>query len=284
MKPDKIKLLVGILSLIVLLLLVIKIYPVSVEETEISTPDVGLAEEPSQDSDLPDGALLVPNQEAGGGELVRTETIVCNNERYILGVTLNKYYFSDIYKDVQTSENLLVRIRSSGTGSPIGSPLTILSVPEKDCDRVFLTRLHPELGQHRYSIFEWKVGSPTVRELTTGEEFSQSLPDDYNWNKIVSPDGERVLSVIASGKPTPREKRWTCDYRTLLLFHLRKDTSEILVRLPDTEAFDSGFSEAGTCDGVNTGWLDESTIYYNVYDVTTEGSPLLERRTLKIER
>ncbi len=70
--------------------------------------------------------------------------------------------------------------------------------------------------------------------------------------------------------------------------NLREDKSIELVRLSDQEDFVNGFTDLSPyCDGLSFGWVDNSTIYYDVYDATTKvifySKPrlLIERRIFK---
>ena len=232
----------------------------------------------------PEKVLPTPTEKAGT-ELINTEKFVCNNESYVLDVVLikNDGYFNDIYKSSRLPENLLVHEEASGDG--LGA-IRVLAIPKERCDRVYLTRFSYETGAIARGIYEWRIGESIIDEVVGMREFRYTtLPYPHDGESSVSSDGNRVLA-------TPREDTdfEKCELRVLYLYHLNEHTKEILVRLPRNEIFNSGFDdELGFCVEINYGWLDESTIYYDVYDATrTEEShyflhPLLERRTLKIE-
>lgn len=215
-------------------------------------------------------------------ELISTESVVCGDETYIFNVVLNRFYFSNIYKTSRLPENLFFHEQSSGKeGNPFGA-LSVLSVPKQNCDRIYLTRVSPYGGVSTLGIYEWIVGENSVREILSYKDFHHTfLPSRFDGKKTVSPDGERVIVVQREDSELSG-----CNARILKLFSLREHQSDVLVRLPQDEIFDLGTGgEEGYCSP-DFGWIDESTIYYDVYihSPTTVGvATFLERRTLKIQ-
>lgn len=163
---------------------------------------------------------------------------------------------------------------------------SILTTPSTNCDRIYLTNVlpisHPVPAQ---GIFEWRIGAQEIRELAISKEFTGNrvpYPPKPNRLAPLSPDGEKII-VAKQGAPTG-ENQW-CNYKSLYFLDLRKDISRLLVQLPGSESLDDGISDLDPyCGGLNFGWLDENTIYYDVYDSTKNPPyPIIERRTLKIE-
>lgn len=238
-----------------------------------------------------------------GGEVpyvAKTETAACNGKTYIIntskiftGSGISDYlYFTDIYREYVSLPNLLIHWKNpynesvyEGKTYVERSIFSILAVPLKNCGEIYLTTVlnisHP-LPAAR--IFKWQIGTAEIRELAVSKEFSgEYTPYPHLENKIwMSPDGGKILvakrNAIFNGKEY-------CNFRILRLIDLRNDSSEILVQLPEDESFDNGNSDLEPyCEGLSFGWLNESEIYYDIYDATTEyNRQLLERKTLSID-
>jgi len=224
------------------------------------------------------------------GEIVSTQNVVCGGNTYIFDAVRFKDsgYFNDIYKNVHTKENLILHARAAwgeetyqGKTYKVLGVFSVLAVPRDNCDRIYLTVLRPETDAPGRGMFEWRLGADEPRELTVSDKFREDFVVSYpdKLDKAVSSDGEKIV-VTQPDEQVVSEK--TCSLRMLYLINLRKDTAELLMKLPKTETFDRGRSETGNCGGVNIGWVDETTIYYDVYDATKPGAPLKERRALKI--
>lgn len=221
-------------------------------------------------------------------EIVQTETVECGGETYIFDLALveNRTYFNEIYKSSRSIKNLLVREKASGIDG--FGPKRILAVPQKNCDRIFLTRFTPESDAWAgIGIYEWQAGGIEIRELSISKEFRGDYVSSYpnDWRKdVVSPDGEKV--IVAQPPDNEYEKQlqeWWCGLKSMRLLKLKEDVSEILVQLLKNEILDNGRSMTGNCSGVDIGWVDNSTIYYVVYDVDGDQVSFSERRTLNID-
>lgn len=238
--------------------------------------------------ELQDGELKIISTEIIKGEdlvknketlkLIRTETVMCNNERYLFDTifTKNKGYFNDIYRNTRLSENFIIRLKSSRGGN-LGA-FFALTAAKKNCDKIYLSVVIEETDIPMNGIFEWRIGEESVRELATSHKFASNYVT-FPKNEWISPDGEKIIIAyqINSQADNPQ-----CNYRNLLLINLREDIFKILLSLPETEVFDNGYSDlAPYCKGLNFGWLNGSTIYYDVYDSVTNHS-FLEQRTLVI--
>lgn len=227
-------------------------------------------------------------------ELIRTETVVCNDEVYIFDVVSYQertYFFNDIYKNHRSPENLIVRLKAP-RGGEVGA-FMVLATPKADCDRIYLTtfvlKTHEPVGR----IFEWYIGEKTVRELSISQEFWEYYVMSFDHHSSLFFDGPRWLSpshekILVAHQNEPTAKNEQCDYRTLRLLRLRDDKSELVTQLPKGETFDNGREYLGRgdslllCDGFNFGWMDESTIFYDVFDKTKD-APSRKVKNLLIE-
>ncbi len=239
-----------------------------------------------------DVSTTATSKKNGTQKIIRTETIVCDNEIYIFDIAREgNDYFNEIYKTNKSRDNLILRSQAQRELVYEGKAyielvtFSILTVPKRNCDRIYLTSIlpisHPVPAQ---GIFEWRIGASKIRELAISKEFAGNYVPYYpGQRKIasVSPDGERI--IVAQQGDLTGENRW-CNNKTLHFLDLRKDVSKVLVQLPKIETFDDGTSDLDPyCNGLNFGWQDESTIYYDVYDATKEGMrPFKERKTLVI--
>lgn len=227
--------------------------------------------------EFPEGEEIKVIEEEETAELMETEIVSCNNETYIFDTVLleRKGFFNDIYKISRSSDNLIVRLKSPEEN--FFGIFSILVIPKKDCDRMYLTSHVWASDVPAIRIFEWQIGGKEARELAVSNEFASN----YTSKDWISPNGEKI---IIAQQTEPNEENFWCDHRTLRLLRLREDISEVLVQLPETETFDDGNSELSPyCQGLNFGFEDELTIYYDVYDATTvRNRPFLERRTLSI--
>lgn len=227
-----------------------------------------------------------PPQERIVGETIWTEEIQCSDETYVFETVLNEDetgYFNNIYRNTNSPENFIVRLKAPTVGL---DTFFVLAVPKEDCDKIYLTVARYETSRPRKGIFEWKIGEKEVHELAVSKEFFGYLAPSYptDLKEAVSLDGEKFIVVKLDERITT--DKWVCDPRILKLLHLREDVSEILAQLPEEEVFtnssDSDFE--GFCIGIDFGWVDDSTVYYDVYDATIERNrPLIERRTLSTE-
>lgn len=215
------------------------------------------------------------------GEIIQTEEVQCNNETYVFEMVLTKdktAYFNNIYKDTNTADNFIASIKALPRG---GNVFFVLGAPRENCDRIYLTVALYETDAPLRGIFEWKTSGATIRELAIGENFRTDLvaQSPNYWRNAVSSDGDSII-VAQANKPFLSEN--FCHLQTLLLLHLIKDESNAVVKLSDKEMLSQGEEGGiGGCPGMNFGWVDDSTIYYDVYG-TTADHPLLERRMLKI--
>lgn len=221
------------------------------------------------------------------GKVVFSESVICGGDTYIFETVLveNQTYYNEVHKTARSPENFIARLKSP-RGDDLGF-FSVLATPQKNCDRIYLTTGIQESDVPRARIYEWMVGATEAHELMAGQYFYSSFVP-FHGTTWVSPDGEKI---IVAQQTDPKEKNLWCDHRTLRLIHLREDRSEILLQLPEAETLDNGYSDlAPYCAGLNFGWLDDTTLYYDVYDATkgmfnvaTESNrSLLERRTLKI--
>ncbi|MFQ5753235.1 MAG: hypothetical protein ACE5HI_14680, partial [bacterium] len=99
--------------------------------------------------------LSVPIREEGA--LIKTETAVCNNEKYVFDTIFikEKGYFNDIYKTKRAKDNFVMRLKSPRGGN-LGF-FSILSVPQKECDRMYLTTVIGETDAPKKGIFVWDI-------------------------------------------------------------------------------------------------------------------------------
>ena len=219
-------------------------------------------------------------------KLIRTESVVCGDETYIFDTIFieGKGYFNDVYKTVRSPENFLTRLKSQEWGPYYGA-FKFLTINKKNCDTLYFTSIFMNTDTPYWYIFKWQPGDEVVTKIAVGDTFfGNKIPRNNKW---ISPTGVRLL--IAEKIP-PYLKNY-CDYRISTLLNLADGTSEKLLELPTTENFDNGYSDLEPyCAGLDFGWIDSQTIYYDVYDTTKgvyDGStgsfhPLIERRTLKI--
>lgn len=229
---------------------------------------------------------LRPSEEGAIPAFVKSETAACGSEIYILDTVFFKEkvyngYFTDIYKNTRKPEEFIVRLKAPGAGL---KAFFILAVPRNNCDRIYLTVAKYETSTPLKGIFVWRVKEKEFRELKVSEEFKEDFVGTYllsDWKNTVSLDGDKI--IVAQ----PATNVESCDFRILRLLDLRRDISTVLEQLVENETFTYSTyrDEEGFCLGVNIGWLDESTIYYNVYNATVDiDRPLLERRVLTIEK
>lgn len=160
-----------------------------------------------------------------------------------------------------------------------------LSTPETNCNSIYLTtRLfiaHPVPVER---IFEWPIGARNVKELSISREFSGELvPYMAGSGNVppVSPDGEKVLIARRESSASGGDY---CGFKALRLLDLRSDTAETVLNLSSLELLDNGSTDLEPyCNGLNFGWQDRNTIWYDVYNATVDHDrPLIERRTLKV--
>ncbi|KKR47177.1 MAG: hypothetical protein UT82_C0002G0024 [Parcubacteria group bacterium GW2011_GWB1_40_14] len=228
--------------------------------------------------------LPAPPHERVVGEVIRTEEIRCNAETYIFETVLTEDqtgYFNNIYRGTNSAEDFATSIKAPPMG---GNTFFILAAPQENCNRIYLTVALYETDAPRKGIFAWHVADATLQELSVSENFRSDLAVSYpqDLTSVVSHDGEKVLVAQAS---EPYSQENYCNLRILALLHLREDEKEVLVQLPDGETLtDFNESAVGQCSGLNLGWIDNSTIYYDVYDATVTGvRPFIERRKLSIK-
>ncbi len=236
-----------------------------------------------------------PIDEAAG-QVVAMESIVCGNSTYIFDLVLkNGDYINNIYKTSRSPENVLLRVSQQKTETGGRGVLRVLAVPKKNCDRIYFTRYTPDSDASVRGLFEWRLGSNEIRELATSQRFSGFYTPNPVWDAAlkqvvvrdkdaVSPGGEMV--VVAEPVGDKFVEGQFCDRRTLSIINLRDDTPTIVVQLPSTENLtisNTEDSEFSYCSGLNFGWQNDTTIYYDVYDATTTTNRSLEeRRTLSI--
>ena len=249
-----------------------------------------------QDINIPavDKISLSILKEGEDPELIRTETVVCNDEVYIFDVVSYQertYFFNDIYKNYRSPENFIVRLKAPRGGEE--GAFMILATPKVDCDRIYLTTFILKTYEPVGRIFEWRIGEKTVRELSISQEFWEYYVMSFDHHLSLFFDGPRWLSpghekILVAHQNEPTAKNERCDYRTLRLLRLRDDKSELVAQLPRGETFDNGREYLGRgdllllCDGFNFGWIDESTIFYDVFDKTKD-APSREVKSLVIE-
>lgn len=233
--------------------------------------------------------VIISKEEVVNAEFIRTESVECNSSSYILETvfveetnSINNIwgYFNNIYRNTNSTENFIASIKAPALG---GNTFFILAAPKENCDRIYLTVARYETDAPLIGIFEWKITDNTLRELSISSSFRADLAINYpdGLEKVISPDGDYLLV-------TQRESEYSyenpCDLRSLLLLNLREDKYEVLVHLPKGELLTSFNRSESTCPGIDIGWLDNTTVYYDVYDATSEEwiYPLVERRMLSI--
>ena len=215
------------------------------------------------------------------GRVVSTKEVICGGKTFVFDIILlnNNTYFNEIYEDSRTLDNFVVRLKSS-RGGMLGS-FFILTTPRRDdCDSIYLTAIILESDAPSKRIYRWRVGAMDVAELNISPEYSDAFIP-YKSKEHISPDGEKVL---VAQQTIPKSEIF-CAHRTLRLLDLGKDSSEIVVQLSEVESFDNGTSDLEPyCNGLNFGWEDNDTVYYDVYDATVDyNRPFVERRTLSIQ-
>lgn len=241
-----------------------------------------VTEERQEEVSTPEQVPSRPSPKRVIGEIIRTETAQCNGEIYIFEMVLTedqRSYFNNIYRNIPSTENFVTSIKAPPRG---GNTFYFLAAPQENCDRIYLTVALYESDAPLAGIFEWRIGAQEVHELATGKDFLQNhLPYPFREKSWLSPDGE---AIIFARQTEPTRANFWCDHRTLRLIHLREDVSETLVGLPKGETFDNGNSDlAPYCQGLKFGWENEKTIYYDVYDATTDPPrSRLGRKTLSI--
>ena len=213
--------------------------------------------------------------------MIKTENASCKGESYILETVLSEGKYSyGIYKTSYSAGNLIVSLKS-----PVnGKALSLLSVPKENCSKLYLTAYIPETDSPAGGMFEWKIGETTIEELAISSDFSSVFTPFYtdgNWNRSISPDGERIVIAQPSETSDNEESELYCYYQKLVLLDLSQDTSKLLVELPKSEGLDRGSSLTGNCVGISVGWINSSTVYYDVFGVD-QGRSLIERRTISI--
>lgn len=233
------------------------------------------------------------SQERVIGEVVRTEEIECGGKTYVFDTvkvstrpeTHDRVYFNDVYKNKRAEQNFIIRLKSQRWGA-FGA-FKFLSIDKKDCSAVYLTSVFMETDAPYADIFKWQLDDEGVTKLVIGDMFFGHYTPTQD-NKWISPSGERILIAIPNAGLGSQDY---CRYKTLKLLNFSEDKSVELIRLPDNEDFVDGFTDLSPyCGGLSFGWVNNSTIYYDVYDATVEVNyvnntfrPLIERRTLIVK-
>lgn len=229
-----------------------------------------------------------PSQEEPIGRLVYAKSIECGNEEYVFEVAVSEElgYFTNVYKDTNSPENFVTALKYQ-KGTSAYYHYSPISAYQMDCNIIYLTKAFPGDGP-LLGIYEWQIDTNLIRELAISSElYSQYYPHFRNTKPrlpSVSPDGNRILIAIPN---RGLDERDYCHYKTLKLLDFREDRSVELVRLSENEDFVDGLSDLSPyCQGLSFAWLDDSTIYYDVYDATPglvaypTPRPVIERRTL----
>lgn len=225
-------------------------------------------------------------QERIMGKVFFTESVECNNKKYIFETVESKTlgWPTNVYIESSLPENFIA-VLTPPKEEGFENIYFVISASKKNCNRIYLTRGFPTDVAER-GIYEWQVSTNKIRELAISNEFGlEYIPIPLEHTTAVAPDGEKIL---VSQRADPHTSQDFCDFRILKLLNLDEDKLEILVQLPRSETFDNGFTELSPyCNGLSFGWSDKSTIYYDIYDATAEVSyinniarPVIERRTL----
>lgn len=185
--------------------------------------------------------------------------------------------FSIFHIDPKSNtETLLVQSVKSIISSlqKFNHTLIILSFPSRSQKIYFSEIIDPSDGGI-LGIYSFDIKSESFRRLT-GSDYYNGLGAS-----AISPDGTRIISSIDPSGDTRSQK--------LFLINLDEDLVVPLVTLTDNETLNYCISD---CLGDNFGdakWLDDQTISYAVYDMSTvtgttwsQAHPLIEWRMIKL--
>ncbi|MDD5341698.1 MAG: hypothetical protein PHC97_04705 [Patescibacteria group bacterium] len=180
---------------------------------------------------------------------------------------------------IASAENQITQIKDKKTGEVIlenlkdlcGTDVMLFAQPE--AGTLILKPFNPGSDQPVKELFVLNVVKKTCAKLVSSKELS-----DF---------GARVLSSDQTKLAVALE---TNEARELKLIDLLKDTSKVLVTLPEGETFNGGYGALS--DHFDIKWLDNQTIQYTVYKDTVKNydvnaptglEDVLQVRVVKIE-